>query len=119
MLARAMIAVLAVITGGFQVADGFHVLATGRYIGSETPGPWRHVVQAVGLEPGRLGVPFVILGLGWLIAAALLLATSSTGAWWALLAVAVLTLWYIPVGTVTALATIIVLILARSALTAS
>jgi hypothetical protein len=117
MLARLAIAILALITGGFQVVDGIHVLATGKYIGPPTPGPWRHVVQAVGLDPFALGIPFVVLGACWLVAAAALVLTSSSAAWWALLFVAAATLWYLPVGTLTAVATIAILVLVRAKLT--
>jgi hypothetical protein len=118
MLARLAIAILALVTGGYMVVDGVHVLATGKYIGPPTPGPWSAVVRAVGLDPFAIGVPFVVLGGCWLIASATLLPTSAHAAWWALLVVAVATLWYLPVGTATALATIVVLILARGGLTA-
>jgi len=116
---RVAIAVLALLTGGFQVVDGLQVLRTGRYIGPPTPGPWRHVVAAVGIDPFRMGVPFVVLGAAWLLAAGALLWTGSPVAWWALLVVAVATLWYLPVGTLNAVLTIAVLVLGRAALVAS
>ena len=114
MIARVAIAVLALVTGGFQIVDGFHVLATGKYIGPETPGPWRHIVQGVGLDPLTLGPGFIVLGACWLTATAMLLLTSSPAGWWALIITAIATLWYLPVGTATALATIAILILARA-----
>jgi hypothetical protein len=116
MLPRIALAVLALVTGGFQVVDGVHVLVTGKYIGPETPGPWRHVLQAVGVGPFDFGPGFIALGLCWLTATAVLLLIHHAAAWWALMATAALTLWYLPVGTVTALATIVVLILARAQL---
>jgi hypothetical protein len=116
MLPRVSIAALALLTGGFQVIDGIHELRTGTYIGPETPGPWRNVVTAVGLDPFTLGPAFIVLGSCWLAAAALLLVTSSTAAWCALFVTAVMTLWYLPVGTAAALATIGVLVLARTQL---
>jgi hypothetical protein len=117
MLARIALAVLALVTGGFQVVDGVHVLVTGKYVGPETPGPWRHVIQAVGVDPFDFGPGFIALGVCWLTATAALLLTSHAAVWWALVATAALTLWYLPVGTVTALATIVVLVLARVQLT--
>jgi hypothetical protein len=117
MLARVALAFLALTTGGFQLVDGVHVLVKGKYIGTETPGPWRHVVAVLGVDPFAIGPLFVVLGGCWLAAATALLATSSTIAWWALLAVAVMTLWYLPVGTATACATLAILILTRSSLT--
>jgi hypothetical protein len=117
MLPRVAIAFLALITGSFQLVDGIHVLVKGRYIGPETPGPWRHLVNVIGVDPFAIGPVFIALGACWLAAATTLLVTSSTVAWWALLVVAVMTLWYLPVGTATACATIAVLLLTRTSLT--
>jgi len=117
MPARAALVLLALVTGGFPLVDGIHVLVNGKYLGPETPGPWRHVVAAAGIDPYAMGPAFIVLGTGWLVAAAALLVTSSTAAWWALFAVAVLTLWYLPIGTVAACATLAVLLLARTSLT--
>jgi hypothetical protein len=119
MPSRLALMVLAAITGGDQVIDGIHVLVTGRYLGPETPGPWSQVVTAVGLDPFDLGPGFVVLGTCWLAAAALLVLTSAPAAWWSLLVVAVMTLWYLPVGTFTALTTIAILVLARTTLVES
>jgi hypothetical protein len=116
MPARVILTVLALITGGYQVMDGIHVLATGVYMGSATPGPWRHVIDATGIDPMDFGPGFVLLGVCWLVAIAMLLSTSSRRAWWALLIIAVLTVWYLPVGTLTAVATIVVLLAARERL---
>ncbi len=116
MIPRVLVALLAVVTGGWQVVDGAHVLRTGRYLGPPEPGPWRHLVGAVGLDPFSLGVPFVVLGASWLLAAAALLATGAPAAWWTLLIVAVASLWYLPVGTATAVLTIVVLVLGRATL---
>jgi hypothetical protein len=117
MPARVILTILALLTGGYQVVDGIHVLATGFYMGSVTPGPWRHVVHATGIDPMDFGPGFVVLGVCWLVALAFLLSTGSRRAWWSLLVVAVLTLWYLPIGTLTSLATIVVLIVARPSLT--
>jgi hypothetical protein len=117
MLPRVALIVLGLITGGFQIIDGTHVLVTGKYIGPEMPGPWRHVVQAIGLDPFALGPAFIVLGACWLTATALLLLTTSTWAWWMLMVTAAMTLWYLPVGTATALATIATLLLSRDNLT--
>jgi hypothetical protein len=116
MAARVVLAVLALITGGYQVVDGIHVLATGVYMGPATPGMWRYAVGAAGIDPFKFGPGFVVLGVCWLVALASLLATGTRTAWWSLLAVAVLTLWYLPVGTLTALASIVVLIVGRDQL---
>src|SRR4051812_11416960 len=82
MPARVLLTVLALITGGYQVVDGIHVLATGVYMGSATPGPWRHVIHATGIDPMDFGPGFVALGVCWLVAVAMLLSSSSRRAWW-------------------------------------
>lgn len=97
MFARVSLGCIALVVGGFQVLDGVHVLRTGRYVGPPTPGPWRHVVSAVGLDPFGMGPVFVALGLAWLAAFGWLVLAGGPAAWWACVAVAVLTLWYLPV----------------------
>lgn len=98
---------LILVNGGWMAFDGGRALITGDYI---TPragphagqlGPWSRVVAAAGLEPRSPAVKslFVVYGLAFVgLAAAFVLGVSK--AWWALLAVAVLGLWYVPFGTV-------------------
>ena len=45
------LALISAVLGGWMLADGLRVLRTGRYFGPETPGPWRHVPQAFGVDP--------------------------------------------------------------------
>ena len=118
MLIKVVCGLLGLVVGGFQIIDGVHVLRTGTYIGPPTPGPWRHVVSAVGLDPFAMGPVFITLGSAWLLATGWLLVTSSTAAWWTCLAVAVLTLWYLPVGTVLSVVFLLLLVLNRSTLAA-
>ena len=117
MLSRSALALIALVVGGWQVADGVHVLRTGRYYGPPTPGPWRHVVAAAGLDPFGIGPVFVALGLAWLVAFGWLLTAGGAAAWWACVVVAVLTLWYLPVGTALAAAALVLLVAARATLT--
>lgn len=118
MLARWALGAIALVVGGFQVVDGVHVLRHGRYIGPPTPGPWRHVVSAAGLDPFSIGPVFVALGAAWLLGFAWLIATGSGAAWYACVTVAALTLWYLPVGTALALVALVVLVASRGTLTA-
>ena len=114
MLVRWALGVVAVVVGGWQVADGVHVLRTGRYLGPPTPGPWRHVVSAVGLDPFAIGPVFVGLGVAWLAAYGWLLAGGGQAAWWACVAVAALTLWYLPVGTLLSVVALVLLVANRA-----
>lgn len=114
MLIKVVCGLLGLVVGGFQIIDGVHVLRTGTYIGPPTPGPWRHVVSAVGVDPFAIGPVFVALGSAWLLATGWLLLTGSATAWWTCVAVAVLTLWYLPVGTVLSVVFLLLLVLNRS-----
>lgn len=98
---------LALIEAGWMVFDGTRALTVGDYV---TPsegehagqlGPWASVVSAVGIEPRSTGmkIAFVAFGSLWLIATVLFV-LRVPGAVWGMLAAAVLSLWYLPVGTV-------------------
>ncbi|MBP7746330.1 MAG: hypothetical protein KA383_09355 [Phycisphaerae bacterium] len=97
---------LGVLEGGWMLFDGGRALVVGDYV---TPnagrhagrlGPWAHLVRGVGLEPRStvVKVGLILLGLAWLAAAAGFGGRSPWG-WWAMLGCAVLSLWYVPVGT--------------------
>lgn len=107
---------LALLVGGWLAFDGVHALVTGDYVTPKSGpyagklGPWANVVLAVGIEPRSSAMNTVHLGLGmaWLIV---------TGAWafgrsWArscALGCAVLTLWYLPFGTLVSMLIIVLL----------
>jgi len=99
---------LAIITGGWMLFDGIRYLVAGDYTtpgGKGELGPWTHVVSAVGLEPRStlMASIFVASGLLWLAGLGLWWWQPIAG-WWTLVAAAALTLWYLPIGTATALA---------------
>ena len=104
---------LAVIQGGYMLADGIHAFAGGSYMG-QSLGPWALLLHSVGLDP--LGTPvrvtFVVLGLALLTAAAL--------AFWRqgiarvpLAVAATLTLWYVPIGSILSIAIFVLTIVSR------
>lgn len=117
---RVGVVCLALGPGLFMTFDGVRALAVGDYLTPTTGdhagqlGPWSSVVSAIGIAPRSTGmkVAFVLFGLGWLTAAVAFLrrASWSRGA---LAAVAVATLWYLPVGT---LISVLVLVLVGLAL---
>jgi hypothetical protein len=109
---RVILVVLAVSAGGFMLLDGSRNLATGTYFGGGTLGPWSRLVSSAGFDPHHFGLAFVLLGLGWLVALAGLLGRRRW-AWWTGLAVAVLSLWYLPVGAALALVWIALLVWRR------
>jgi len=89
---------LASIQGLWMMIDGVYVIANGKYIGPEKPGPWASLFGAIGVDVFKLGPMFVLFGLAWLVFVGALL----TEAAWARnlgIVLSVLTLWYLPVGT--------------------
>jgi hypothetical protein len=106
MMTNLLLTLAALMNGGWMLADGIHVLARGKYIGPEIPGPWRHLPEALGLDPLRLGPVFVIYGAAWRIALALFWGQQSL---LPLAAIAILTLWYIPLGAALSAVTLILL----------
>jgi hypothetical protein len=107
---------LAILLGGWLAFDGARALIVGDYVTPESGeyagrlGPWAGVVSAVGLEPRSTGVKVIhlVLGLAWLVAA-LCYAYGVRGARDGLLACAVLSLWYLPFGTILGVLLIVLL----------
>ena len=113
MVVKLLISLAALLVGGWMIFDGIHVLSTGKYFGPEKPGPPSDLVAAAGLDPFRLGVPFIALGVLWLVFTTAMM-LGQGWAWSASLVTAVLTLWYLPVGTVLSVIYIVLLIIFRS-----
>jgi hypothetical protein len=112
MSVKVILSLIALLVGGWMIFDGVHVLTTGRYFGPEKPGPWSDLVAAVGLDPFGFGVTFIVLGFLWLLSLAAVLLRQRQ-AWYAALVTAILTLWYLPVGTILALLYIALLFVYR------
>ncbi len=105
-MARVTIIILALIEGLWMGFDGTRALTVGDYITPRSGaragelGPWHYVVESVGIAPRSvlMKIIFIAFGLAWLIIAGALLRRVP----WAVnatLIAAVLTLWYLPVGT--------------------
>ena len=112
MRAQLFPALIGIVLGGWFIFDGLHVLFKGRYFGPPEPGPWARVVSALGIDPLRMGVPFVILGLLWLAVATGLI----TGGRWATYAAIVAiagTIWYFPLGTLLSIIFLALLLVRR------
>ena len=97
---------LTFVEAGWMTLDGARALLVGDYV---TPragpyagqlGPWRHIVKKVGLEPHSTLMKsiFLVYGLAWLGALALLV-SGIGGMKWAMIIAAFGTLWFIPIGT--------------------
>ncbi len=101
--------VIAVLNGGWMIFDGIHVLRKGKYFGPDIPGPWSKIIKSIGIDPFKLGVPFVILGFLWIVSFTLLL-LGFNFAWYTSLIITICTLWYIKIGTVLSVIAILLLL---------
>ena len=108
-----ILALLGVTSGGWMLFDGARRLLVGDYVRINGQlGPWRHLFSAIGVNPMARGVAavFIARGLIRLLATLDLLAGASWG-WLAMLISSIMILWYLPIGTVTAILTIVILLL--------
>jgi len=73
-----------------------------KYIGPEKPGPWAIIFTKVNIDVFKLGALFISFGVAWLL---FLIAFLTKQPWAHLLGwvVSILTLWYLPVGTIASL----------------
>ena len=111
---RIVVVIIAVIVGGWLAFDGLRALTKGDYVTTRAGGlgPWSRAIAGLGVDPRSTGMKcvHVALGIAWLVAAALFLLGASV-ARQALIGCSVLTLWYLPLGTVLSIAEIILLFL--------
>ena len=109
---------LVLLNGGWMAFDGGRALIVGDYVTPKTGllagtlGPWSEIVEAAGIDPrsGLMKSAFLVYGLAYLVATAALVLGASA-AWWSVLVLAVLGLWYIPFGTLINIIVIILLLL--------
>ncbi len=109
MALKFIIVFLVFLNGIWMMFDGIHVLLKGKYFGPENPGPWRHINSALGMNPFRIGLVFIFIDFCWLLFGVSLIAGFS----WSGLAgivVSMMTIWYLPFGTLISVVTLIGLI---------
>lgn len=112
---KILIAILGALNGGYMLIDGVHVLLKGKYIGPPKPGPWANLFYKLDIDVFKLGPLFVAFGLLWLTWTCLLW-TGHSLAFVFGIALSVMTLWYLPVGTVFSLVILIILLTAKAKL---
>lgn len=98
-----------------MLLDGLYVWIKGKYIGPEKPGPWAILFDRLGIDVFKLGPLFIAFGVLWLI----WLYALWTGQPWGYIAgitISLLTLWYLPAGTLLSLIILAVLLAARAKL---
>jgi uncharacterized membrane protein YagU involved in acid resistance len=119
---RLALVVLGLVEGAWMTFDGTRALTVGDYVTPSSGahagqlGPWKNVVSAVGIPPRSTAMKLIFLGYGlsWIIVA-LGLAFQATWALPAMLIAAVVTLWYLPVGTIFGILQLVGLIWLRRA----
>jgi hypothetical protein len=112
---RILISILAAVNGAYMLLDGIVVLIKGKYIGPEKPGPWANLLGSFHIDVFKLGPLFIAFGVLWL----LWLYAFLSGLQWSYsfgIIISILTLWYLPVGTVFSLVILFTLLLARAKL---
>ncbi len=113
-----ILVVLGLLEGGWLLFDGSRALSVGDYV---TPGsgqyagqlgPWSKLVSAIGVEPRSTFMKCVHVGLGaaWLVTTFAFM-LRMPWAWSGMLTCAVLSLWYLPFGTLFSVIQIILLLL--------
>jgi hypothetical protein len=113
---RRFIIVLSILSGVFMMLDGLAALATGSYIapGGQI-GPWVAVLRAVGISAFSSGVKvaFVVLGAAYVVSAVAFAFYRPYSRLY-LGAIALLTLWYVPIGSFISLIVLVYVARVRS-----
>ena len=110
--------VLVMLTAGWMLFDGTRALIAGDYVTPTTGqyagqlGPWSNLVKAIGIEPRSTLMKsiFVVYGLAGLTVVVCYI----LGLAWArgaMITVCILGLWFLPIGTVTNLISLILLLI--------
>jgi len=106
---RILTIILAFLNGAYMLFDGAFVMLNGKYFGPAKPGPWSALFEKLGVDVFKLGPLFMAWGLAWLTLA-FLMGQKHKIAKTLGLGIAVLTLWYLPVGTLISVVVIISLL---------
>jgi hypothetical protein len=112
---RRLLLFAAAVQSAWMLADGTHALLTGRYFGPRL-GPWAAVVSQAGIDPRSTAMKYAFLAFGivWLAILTLVAARIRQGLLLAIVA-GILTLWYLPIGTLLSAITIVCALLLRRA----
>ena len=113
-----VIAVLGLMQGAWLTFDGSRAFIVGDYVTPSSGdyagqlGPWSKVVAAIGIPPRSTLMKSIHVGLGiaWLLCTVAFIARAPW-AWSAMLACSVLSLWYLPFGTLFGLIQIVLLLM--------
>ena len=109
---KILILILGLLNGGYMLLDGLYVMMKGKYIGPEKPGPWAELFYKFDINVFKLGPLFIVFGLLWLIWLYGLW-TSQNWSYTFGIMISIMTLWYLPVGTIFSLIILLTLIFAK------
>ncbi|SFF14689.1 hypothetical protein SAMN04488541_101782 [Thermoflexibacter ruber] len=112
---KIIITILGLLNGSYMLLDGLFVLFKGKYIGPEKPGPWAILFYKLNINVFKLAPLFIIYGLLWLLWLFALWTNQSWAYLFGLL-ISILTIWYIPIGTLFSLIILFVLLLTKDKL---
>jgi len=109
---KILITILGFLNGGYMLLDGIFVLLKGKYIGPEKPGPWANLFYKLDINVFKLGPMFIAFGIMWLIWLYSLWANLSWSHVYGII-VCIMTLWYLPVGTLFSLIILVILVFVK------
>ncbi len=110
---KIIIVILGFINGGYMLADGLFVMLKGKYIGPDKPGPWANIFYKFNMDVFKLGPMFITFGIIWLVFIIGLL-TKQTWTYISGIIISILTLWYLPVGTIISITVLLLLLRYKS-----
>ena len=112
---KILVSILGLINGGYMLADGIFVILKGKYIGPDKPGPWANLFYKLDINVFKLGPLFILFGIVWLV---FLFGLWAGQSWTYLLGLilSILTLWYLPIGTLFSVIILIILLTSRQKL---
>ncbi len=106
---KGLIAFLSFLNGAYMLSDGIFVMLNGKYIGPDKPGPWATLFYKFNIDVFKLGPLFIVFGIYWLVFLVLLW-TKQSRAYLPGVIISILTLWYLPVGTIFSLIVLVMLL---------
>lgn len=112
---KILITILGILNGGYMLLDGIYVMMKGKYIGPPKPGPWSNIFDKLSVDVFKLGPLFIVFGLLWLV---WLYSLWTTQSWTYIfgIVISILTLWYLPVGTIFSIIILLVLVFSKQKL---
>ncbi|MGZ5219448.1 MAG: hypothetical protein ACXWC7_05200 [Chitinophagaceae bacterium] len=112
---KTILLILGFINGGYMLLDGIFVMLKGKYIGPDKPGPWADLFYKLDINVFKLGPLFILFGITWIV---FLIGLLTSQSWTYLLGliISIMTLWYLPVGTLLSVIILVVLLTSKQKL---